>query len=62
MELNNFSKSKNIPATVNLLLSASNISFIILKEVFQVRDYFWIHVVQLLIYYFGWCVGTILCI
>jgi len=37
--LNAFSKSQNIP-TVNSLLSASNISFISLKEAFSVRNYF----------------------
>jgi hypothetical protein len=37
MDLNAFSKSSNIPATVNLSLSASNISFISLKEAFSVE-------------------------
>jgi len=40
MESNAFYKSQNIPPTVNLLLSASNISFINLKKVFSVEDYF----------------------
>ena len=40
MESNAFSKSQNIPPTVNLLLSASNISFISLKEAFSVEELF----------------------
>jgi hypothetical protein len=47
------SLSQNIPATVHLLVSASNISFLSLKELFQLRNYFWSHIVRLLIYYFG---------
>jgi len=35
-----FPMSQNIPPTVNLLLSASSISFLSLKEVFQLRNYF----------------------
>ena len=38
--MNAFSKSQNIPPTVNLLLSASNISFISLKEAFSVEELF----------------------
>ena len=61
MEANAFPKSQNIPPTVNLLLSASNISFISLKEVFSSweiisEDIF----IWLLIDYFGRSVGTIL--
>ena len=37
MKLNAFSKSQNISPTVNLLLSAGNISFISLKEAFSVE-------------------------
>ena len=37
MESDAFSKSQNIPPTVNLLLSASNISFICLKEASSVE-------------------------
>jgi len=37
MESNAFSKSQNIPPTVNLLLNACNISFISLKEAFSVE-------------------------
>jgi len=37
---NAFSKSQNIPPTVNLLLSASNISFISLMEAFSVEELF----------------------
>jgi len=37
---NTFSKSQNIPPTLNLLLSASNISFISLKEAFSVEELF----------------------
>jgi len=40
MESNAFYKSQNISPTVNLLLSASNISFISLKEVFPVEELF----------------------
>ena len=40
MELNAFSKSQNIPPTVNLSLSASNISFISWKEYFSVEELF----------------------
>jgi len=40
MESNAFSKSQNIPPTVNLLLSAINISFISLMEVFSVKELF----------------------
>jgi len=40
MESNAFSKSQNIPPTLNLLLSASNISFISLKEAFSVEELF----------------------
>jgi len=40
MESNAFSKSQNIPPNVNLLLSASNISFISLKEAFSVEELF----------------------
>jgi len=61
MESNAFSRQQNILPTVNLLVSASSASFISLKETFQLRNYFWSHIVQLLIYYFGLCVGTILC-
>jgi len=35
MELNAFCKSQNIPPTLNLSLSASNVSFISLKETFS---------------------------
>jgi len=40
MESNAFSKSQNIPPTVNLLLGASNISFISFKEAFSVGELF----------------------
>jgi len=40
MESNAFSMSQNIPPTINSLLSASNISFISLKEAFDLRNYF----------------------
>jgi len=40
MESNAFSKSQIIPPTVNLLLSASNISFISFKEAFSVEESF----------------------
>ena len=40
MESNAFSKSQNIPPTVNLSLSASNISFISFKEAFSVEELF----------------------
>ena len=40
MESNAFSNSHNIPPTVNLLLNASNISFISLKEAFSVEELF----------------------
>ena len=40
MESNAFFKSQNIPPTLNLLLSASNISFISLKEAFSVEELF----------------------
>ena len=40
MESNTFSKSQNIPPTLNLLLSASNISFINLKEASSVEELF----------------------
>jgi len=40
METNAFSKSQNIPLTVNLLLSASNSSFISLNEAFPVEELF----------------------
>jgi hypothetical protein len=40
MGSNAFSKSQNIPPTVNLLLSDSNISFISLKEAFSVEESF----------------------
>ena len=40
MKSNAFSKSQNIPPTVNLLLSDSNISFISLKEAFSVEELF----------------------
>ena len=36
MESNAFSKSQNIPPTVNLLLSASNISFTSFKGAFSI--------------------------
>jgi hypothetical protein len=39
MESNAFSKSQNIPPTVNLLLSAINISFISLMEAFSVKEF-----------------------
>jgi len=35
-----FSKSQNIPPTINLLLSVSNISFISLKGAFSVEELF----------------------
>jgi hypothetical protein len=38
MESNGFSKSQNIPPTVNLLLSVSNTSFISLNEAFSVEE------------------------
>jgi len=38
--VNAFSKSQYIPPTVNLLLSASNISFISSKEAFSVDELF----------------------
>ena len=40
MESNAFSKSQNTPPNVNLLLSASNNSFISLKEAFSVDELF----------------------
>jgi len=40
MESNAFFKSQNIPPTLNLLLSASNISFISWKEAFSVYELF----------------------
>ena len=40
MESNTFSKQQNILPTVNLLLSASNASFISLKEAFSVEELF----------------------
>jgi len=40
MELNALSKSQNIPPTINLLLSVSNISFISLKKAFSVEELF----------------------
>ena len=40
MESNPFSKLQNNPPTVNLLLSASNISFISLKKAFSVEELF----------------------
>jgi len=40
MESNAFSMSQNIPPTVTLLLSASNISFISLKQNFSVEKLF----------------------
>jgi len=40
MESNAFSKSQNIPPTVNLSLGASNIYFISLKEAFSVEELF----------------------
>ena len=40
MELNAFSKSQNIPLTVNLLVRASNISFISLKDALSVEELF----------------------
>jgi len=38
--LNAFSKSQNTPPTHNFLLSASNISFISLKEAFSFEEFF----------------------
>ena len=40
MESNAFSKSQNIPPTINLFLSVSNISFISLKETLSVEKLF----------------------
>jgi len=40
MESNAFSKQQNILPNVNLLLSASNASFISLKETFSVEELF----------------------
>ena len=53
MEVNAFSKSQNITPTVNLLLSASHILFISLKEAFSVEELFLKPYFCLLIYYFG---------
>jgi len=38
--MNDFCKSQNIPPTVNLLLSACNISFTSLKEAFSAEELF----------------------
>jgi len=38
--MNAFSKSQNIPPTINLLLSVSNISYISLKGAFSVEELF----------------------
>ena len=40
MESNAFLKPQNITLTINLLLSASNISFISFKEAFSVEELF----------------------